>query len=110
MWTGGNDLTDEGIYVWPDGTEVYLWKYLSNYPQISQLCFNFIFIANLVITPSSFPQVLDFAGLAWEHPQPDNAKYIKGYEQDVLQFSKWGTFDDSFVVRERYFACQCANS
>eukprot|EP00116_Pleurobrachia_bachei_P006319 sb/3466581/ len=33
-------------------------------------------------------EVEDFAAIAWEDPQPDNAKYIKGYEQDVLQFSK----------------------
>jgi len=50
----------------------------------------------------------EFDGMVWRKPNPDNAEYIGDVGQDVLSFSKWGEFDDSFdTKRKRPFACQC---
>jgi len=50
----------------------------------------------------------EFDGMKWRAPNPDNAEYIGDVGQDVLSFSKWGEFDDSFDTRrKRPFACQC---
>jgi len=53
-------------------------------------------------------EVVEFDGMAWRAPNPDDAQYIGQVGQDVMAFSKWGQFDDSFDTRrKRPFACQC---